>query len=125
MAGPSLRGFIPPDKLLSFRPRSALGIGGCAVIHGALILRPHPRPLAIDRFFMALVALRPGKIHRLFREDSAIDPASAGPRTVAGGRGRPPQLPPLAQVIPVDLPEHLLGIGLRPRSRDRDRHSPR
>src|SRR5215470_17836678 len=112
MAGPSLRGFVPPDKLLALRPRSALGIGRCAVVHNALVLGPRPRPVAIDGSSVQLIALRARKIRRLFRKDSAIDPASTRRRAVARKLGRTAQLTPLAEVIPIYLPEYLLGIGL-------------
>src|SRR5215831_804634 len=111
MAGPSLSGFVPPDELLALRPGPALGIGRRAVVHDAPVLGPRPRPIAIDRCCVQLIALRTGKVRRLLWEDSAIDPASAGRRAIAGKLGRFAQLTPFAQMIPVYFAQHLLGIG--------------
>src|SRR5262249_12569884 len=82
-----------------------------AVVQDTAIFRPRPGPLAIDRRAMQLPTLRAGAVHPLLRENAAVQPAPAGGRAIAGKLGRPAQLPPLAKMISVDLPEHLLGIG--------------
>ena len=41
----------------------------------------------------------------------AVQPAAAGRRAIAGEVSRPTQLPRLAEVIAVDLAQHLLGVG--------------
>src|SRR5438445_12031050 len=58
------------------------------------------------------MVLLPGPIPRRDREDAAVQPAAAGRRAIAGQLARSAQLPPLAHVIAVDLPEHLLGVDL-------------
>src|SRR6267142_2696679 len=111
MAGPSLRRFIPPDQLLPFRPGLALWIGRGTVVEDTAILRPRPRPLAVDRRSAQLIALRASAVRPLLRENSAVQPAAAGGRAIAGELSRPTQLPPLAEVITVDLAQHLFGVG--------------
>src|SRR5205823_7138233 len=83
-------------KLVTGVQTCALPIfGRRAVVQDAAILRPHPSPLAIDRRSMQLLPLRAGAVRPLLRENTAIQPAPAGGRAIAGELGRPAQLPPL------------------------------
>jgi len=60
---------------------------------------------------MQLRTLRAGAVRPLLRENTAVQASTHRRRAIAGEFSRPAQLPPLAKMITVDLPEHLLGIG--------------
>ena len=103
-------GAVPPDVLLSLRPRLSVGIRGGAVVDDAPVRRPCPRPLGRDVALLP-VRLLPRRLVDPVGINAAVDPAAAHRRAVVLQLLVRAQVPARLDLPAVDLREH----GLRAR----------
>src|SRR5579885_3304895 len=66
---------VPPDELLSLRPRPAIRSGTGAVVQDPTIVRPSETPFGFERMIAALPITRAIAVR--LGEDTAVDPAAA------------------------------------------------
>src|ERR1700687_5341231 len=105
---------VPPHPLLALAPRPALPVRGGAIVEDPAVGRPRPAPLELradDAGGIGLLA--GGEIAVLVGEHPAVDPGGAGGGTVVLEVAEAGDVAVgLAGVVPVDLLEDLVGVGL-------------
>src|SRR3954452_16058133 len=72
---------IPPDELLALRPRTALRVGGSAVVEDAAVVGPRPGPLGRDVVLLPVGLLAGGLVDPVL-EAAAGEPAAADGRAI-------------------------------------------
>src|SRR5580704_3076983 len=80
-AGPGFLFLVPPDQFLALRPRTALGIGGGAVVHYSAIGWPRVCPVGIEP---TTIETRVARLRPIFssRINAAVGPHAARGRAV-------------------------------------------